>query len=38
MHGSVTLIVLCVMFTGGFIGWHLKAWRDRRAARKPRTT
>lgn len=37
MHGSVLMVIFCVMFTGGFIGWHAKGWQVRRATRKART-
>jgi len=30
---ALMMAMFCVLFTGGFIGWHLKSWRDRKKAR-----
>lgn len=30
---GVWFALCCVAFTGGFVGWHLKGWKDRRDAR-----
>jgi hypothetical protein len=34
MHLSSVVVVACILFTGGFAGWHLKVWQDKRAEEK----
>jgi hypothetical protein len=38
MSGGVIVVIGCILFTGGFCGWWLKAWNDRIKARKAKAT
>lgn len=28
MNGGMYLVIACILFTGGFIGWWAKVWND----------